>query len=66
MILKNEVLIKQGKIADHITLLSSDIVSSIYTKKSKKFIYPLIFCPKNFVNRRFKIFPKLFNPIITI
>ena len=35
---KGEDLIKQCKIADHIILLCSGIVSSIYTIESKKFI----------------------------
>ena len=54
---KGEDLIKQGEIADHIILLSSGIVSSIYTKKSKKFIRDFYFSPlifteqESFVNR---------------
>ena len=54
---KGEDLIKQGKIADDIILLSSGIVSSIYTIGSKKFIRDFYFSPlifteqESFVNR---------------
>ena len=48
---KGEDLIKQGEIADHIILLSSGIVSSIYTKKSKKFIRDFYFSPLIFTEQ---------------
>ena len=48
---KDEVLIKQGTIADNIIFLTSGIVSSIYTTKSKTFIRDFYFPPLMFTEQ---------------